>query len=131
MRAARVVDHVQKIVAKPIARPLSSRAMSCMPSRTGSAMSARLMLEQVLVARRDLVEVAVAAHQREQLGEVRSSATSILAIGRDAIAARGVPGPARDASGNVKKTKATRTVKLAKLKKSKAHKHSRTRWSCR
>jgi hypothetical protein len=29
---------------------------------------------------------------------------------------------ARDASGNVKKTKATRTVKLAKLKKSKAHK---------
>ena len=30
---------------------------------------------------------------------------------------------ARDASGNVKKTKATRTVKLAKLKKSKAHKH--------
>ena len=31
---------------------------------------------------------------------------------------------ARDASGNVKKTKATRTVKLAKLKKSKAHKHN-------
>jgi hypothetical protein len=30
---------------------------------------------------------------------------------------------ARDASGNVKKTKATRTVKLAKLKKSKAHRH--------
>ncbi|HEX6697029.1 MAG TPA: hypothetical protein VF080_09550, partial [Solirubrobacteraceae bacterium] len=30
---------------------------------------------------------------------------------------------ARDASGNVKKTKATRTIKLAKLKKSKAHKH--------
>jgi hypothetical protein len=30
---------------------------------------------------------------------------------------------ARDASGNVKKTKATRTVKLAKLKKSKPHKH--------
>jgi hypothetical protein len=30
---------------------------------------------------------------------------------------------ARDASGNVKRTKATRTVKLAKLKKSKAHKH--------
>jgi hypothetical protein len=30
---------------------------------------------------------------------------------------------ARDASGNIKKTKATRTVKLAKLKKSKAHKH--------
>jgi hypothetical protein len=29
---------------------------------------------------------------------------------------------ARDASGNVKKTQATRTVKLAKLKKSKAHK---------
>jgi hypothetical protein len=29
---------------------------------------------------------------------------------------------ARDASGNVKRTKATRTVKLAKLKKSKAHK---------
>jgi hypothetical protein len=29
---------------------------------------------------------------------------------------------ARDASGNVKKTKATRTIKLAKLKKSKAHK---------
>ena len=29
----------------------------------------------------------------------------------------------RDASGNVKKTKATRTIKLAKLKKSKAHKH--------
>jgi hypothetical protein len=29
---------------------------------------------------------------------------------------------ARDASGNVKKTKATRTVKLAKLKRSKAHK---------
>ena len=29
---------------------------------------------------------------------------------------------ARDASGNIKKTKATRTVKLAKLKKSKAHK---------
>ncbi|HEX5923459.1 MAG TPA: hypothetical protein VFY45_06480 [Baekduia sp.] len=28
---------------------------------------------------------------------------------------------ARDASGNVRKTKATRTVKLAKLKKSKAH----------
>ena len=32
---------------------------------------------------------------------------------------------ARDASGNVKKTKATRTVKLAKLKKSKAHKHKK------
>ena len=30
---------------------------------------------------------------------------------------------ARDASGNIKKTKATRTVKLAKLKKSKAHRH--------
>jgi hypothetical protein len=29
---------------------------------------------------------------------------------------------ARDASGNVKKTKATRTVKLAKLKRSKTHK---------
>jgi hypothetical protein len=43
MRAARVVDHVQKIVAKPIARPVSSRAMSCIPSRPGSAISARLM----------------------------------------------------------------------------------------
>ena len=32
---------------------------------------------------------------------------------------------ARDASGNIKKTKATRTVKLAKLKKSKAHKHKK------
>jgi hypothetical protein len=32
---------------------------------------------------------------------------------------------ARDASGNVKTTKATRTVKLAKLKKSKAHKKKR------
>ena len=69
MRAARVVDHVQKIVAKPIAAPLSSRAMSCMPSRSGSAMSARLMTSR-LVARRDLVEVAVGAHEREQVGEV-------------------------------------------------------------
>jgi hypothetical protein len=40
--------------------------------------------------------------------------------------ARGLSGlavTARDASGNLEKTEATRTVKLAKLKKSKAHKH--------
>ena len=46
MRAARVVDHVQKIVAKPIARPVSSRAISCIPSRAGSAMSARLIMSR-------------------------------------------------------------------------------------
>jgi hypothetical protein len=42
---------------------------------------------------------------------------------RKKYAGRTITVTARDASGNVKKTKATRTVKLAKLKKSKAHKH--------
>ena len=75
--------------------------------------------EQVLVGGCDLVEVAVAAHQREQLGEVRflgdvdpGHLVETLSL------ARRVPGPARDASGNAEKTEATRTVQLAKLKKS-------------
>jgi hypothetical protein len=42
MRAARNVDQVQKIVANPMAAPASSRAISCTPSRSGSASSARL-----------------------------------------------------------------------------------------
>ena len=42
IRAARVVDHVQKTVAKPTAAPSRARAISCMPSRSGSAISARL-----------------------------------------------------------------------------------------
>ena len=41
MRAALSVDHVQKIVANPIASPSSPRAISWSPSRSGSAMSAR------------------------------------------------------------------------------------------
>ena len=39
--ARRIVDHSQYTVAKPIARPASSRARNCMPSLTGSAISAR------------------------------------------------------------------------------------------
>ena len=35
------VDQVQKIVAKPSARPSSSRAISCVPSRSGLAISSR------------------------------------------------------------------------------------------
>ncbi len=42
MRDALSVDQLQKIVAKPIARPSPSRAMSCCPSVSGSAISARL-----------------------------------------------------------------------------------------
>ena len=70
MRAARVVDHVQKIVAKPTARPLSSRAMQLHALARGVGDERAAHPEQVLVAGRDLVEVAVAAHQREQLREV-------------------------------------------------------------
>jgi hypothetical protein len=40
-RAAEFVDQVQKIVANPTAVPASSRASSCTPSRSGSAISAR------------------------------------------------------------------------------------------
>jgi len=42
IRAAVVVDHVQKIVAKPSAVPSASRAISWIPSRSGSAISDRL-----------------------------------------------------------------------------------------
>ena len=55
--------------SRPRGRP-ASRAISWMPSRSGSAISARLQREQLLVGRRDLVEVAVAAHQRQQVVEV-------------------------------------------------------------
>jgi hypothetical protein len=43
IRAACDVDQDQKIVAKPMALPWASRAMSCSPSRAGSAMRARLI----------------------------------------------------------------------------------------
>jgi len=43
IRAAALVDQVQKIVANPIAVPASSRAISCTPSSSGSAINARLM----------------------------------------------------------------------------------------
>ena len=43
MREALSVDQVQKIVAKPTARPSSALAISWRPSRSGSAISVRDM----------------------------------------------------------------------------------------
>ena len=41
IRLASAVDQLQKIVAKPTAIERRSRAISCTPSRSGSAISAR------------------------------------------------------------------------------------------
>jgi hypothetical protein len=43
MREALSVDQVQKIVAKPTARPSSARPISWSPSFAGSAISSRAM----------------------------------------------------------------------------------------
>ena len=69
MRPPRVVDQVQKMVAKPIARS-PSRAMSWTPSRSGSAISARLRCRMSSSLGPDGVEVEIAAHERQQVVEV-------------------------------------------------------------
>ena len=70
MRAARVVDHVQKTVANPSAAPVGVAGDELHPLALGVGDERAAEGEQGLVARRDLVEVAVGAHQRQQVGEV-------------------------------------------------------------
>ena len=50
-RAAFKVCHVQYNVANPTARPSASRAISCSPSRSGSAISARDSASSAVVGR--------------------------------------------------------------------------------
>ena len=68
MREALSVDQVQKIVAKPIARPV----LVARDQLHAVELRARDQLaregEQLLVGGVHLVEVAVAAHERQQLG---------------------------------------------------------------
>ena len=68
--AAREVDQVQYSVAKPSASPPASRAISCTPRARRIGDQRPRQREQPLVGRAHRVEVAVAAHQRQQLGEV-------------------------------------------------------------
>ena len=70
MRAARVVDHDQKIVAKPSAVAVGGAGEELHALAPGVRDQRARDREQRLVARRDLVEVAVGAHEREQLDEV-------------------------------------------------------------
>ena len=70
IRPARASTSSSRRWRSPAPGPSSSRPMIWKPSQSGSASSERASASSSLVARLDLVEVAVAAHEREQLGEV-------------------------------------------------------------